>query len=73
MNAPKTVSEFSGFPPARQQILAGGHSSQHRRYHRRVLHGLPTGRGVGSPDACSKSVMENRRLAMAEKKFVAQT
>ena len=26
-----------------------------------------------SPDACSKSVMENRRLAMAEKKFVAQT
>jgi hypothetical protein len=26
-----------------------------------------------SPDARSGSVMENRRLAMAEKKFVAQT
>jgi putative SOS response-associated peptidase YedK len=28
--------------------------------------------GQASPDACSKSVMENGRLAMAEKKFVAQ-
>jgi Fe-S oxidoreductase len=26
-----------------------------------------------SPDACSKSVMENRQLEIAEKRFVAQT